>query len=300
MSSRVERCAAALARCRAAGLRVYEATTRGVNPRNIREAYAVQRHVHSSRSTKERLGNVVGYKVGCTTPVMQDYLSIPHPCAGGMFDKFVWKAPVSSSSTHCHHIDRGAWHRVGLECEIAVILKNRLGGDGQQTTREDAAAAVGSVHAAVELVDDRYEDFQARKPGPLCWIADDFFHAGLVLGPPILMLDGSPIDPMSLNRLYGRLSIDGQTLGEGSGTDIVSGHPLEALRWLANSDVAADRGLPPGWIVSLGSVCRTHWLARDEYNVYVSYTLDEENAGVGQGGPKLDALTSQVSMSFAK
>ena len=43
----------------------------------------------------------------------------------------------------------------------------------------------------------------------------------------------------------------------------MSGHPLEALVWLANSEAAAAMGgLPAGWIVSLGSVWRTHWLGR--------------------------------------
>jgi 2-keto-4-pentenoate hydratase len=148
--------------------------------------------------------------------------------------------------------------RLGVECELAVVLGAALPAGG--CTLERAASAVGSVHAAVELVDNRYEDFQARKPPVLGWVADDFFHCGLVLSTPM------PVEPLSLDALRGAMWVangdeDSHCVGEGNGSDIIDGHPLNSLVWLANSEVAHSQGgLPRGWVVSLGSVTQTAWV----------------------------------------
>src|SRR5690349_979086 len=41
------------------------------------------------------LGPVIGYKIGCTTEVMQAYLGIPHPCGGGIFERTVLRKGAS-------------------------------------------------------------------------------------------------------------------------------------------------------------------------------------------------------------
>jgi len=54
--------------------------------------------------------------------------------------------------------------------------------------------------------------------------------------------------------------VNGQEVGRGRG-ELVMGHPLAALAWLANARLA--NGLPPlrkGEFVLLGSVVATHWL----------------------------------------
>ena len=58
-------------------------------PNTVAAAYAEQALLH------EMLRNaghtVIGNKVGCTTPVMQKYLDVPHPCAGGIYDTGLWR-----------------------------------------------------------------------------------------------------------------------------------------------------------------------------------------------------------------
>src|SRR5690348_8587983 len=56
-------------------------------PANETEGYKVQRALHDLM--RPQVGSLVGYKIGCTSPVMQDYLGIPHPCGGGVFEKGV-------------------------------------------------------------------------------------------------------------------------------------------------------------------------------------------------------------------
>ena len=64
---------------------------------------------------------------------------------------------------------------------------------------------------------------------------------------------------MPLDALHGEMVIDGLSVGEGSGCDIL-GEPLDALVWLANSHAAREGELRQGDIVLLGSVVATQWL----------------------------------------
>src|SRR5450631_797391 len=81
-----------------------------IAPRNEAEGYLIQDALHGLLAAD--FGDRVGYKIGCTSPVMQQYLDIPHPCGGGVFTRGV------------HHsgavLNAGDYVRVGVECEIAV------------------------------------------------------------------------------------------------------------------------------------------------------------------------------------
>src|SRR5215471_15441533 len=86
-------------------------------PRHEAEAYEVQNVLHELLADAGR-GEVVGHKIGCTTPTMQAYLNIPRPAAGGVFDSTV------------QHVDGRVRHadfvRPGVECELAVRLSRDL------------------------------------------------------------------------------------------------------------------------------------------------------------------------------
>src|SRR5258708_8998559 len=56
-------------------------------PRDEAEGYRIQRAVHDL--LLPYVGALAGYKIGCTSPVMQQYLDIPHPCGGRVFAKGV-------------------------------------------------------------------------------------------------------------------------------------------------------------------------------------------------------------------
>src|SRR3981081_3944487 len=58
-----------------------------IAPRDEAEGYEIQRAVHDL--LLPQFGAMVGYKIGCTSAVMQQYLDIPHPCGGGVFAKGV-------------------------------------------------------------------------------------------------------------------------------------------------------------------------------------------------------------------
>jgi 2-oxo-3-hexenedioate decarboxylase/2-keto-4-pentenoate hydratase len=106
--------------------------------------------------------------------------------------------------------------------------------------------------AAIEVVDDRYEDYRVLDVPTL--IADDFFNAACVLGVPV-----AAWRDLDLAALRGRMRINGADVGTGRGGDIL-GHPLEALAWLANALVARGSCLESGEFVLLGSVVETRWV----------------------------------------
>ncbi|WP_026868596.1 2-keto-4-pentenoate hydratase [Inquilinus limosus] len=212
-----------------------------LRPADLDAARRLQDAVHERLSAD--LGPRIGWKIGCTTPVMQRFLGIPEPCEGGIFR--------ANAQTSPGRFPAAAHHRIGVECEIAV----RIGRDlpPGEPDRAVLEAAVESVLPAIEVVDDRYADFAAL--GAPTLLADDFFQAGCVLGPPLA--DWRDLD---LAALSGRMLVDGVEAGQGHGRDVL-GHPLNALAWLAGTLARRGQGLKAGEIVLLGSLVQTQWLA---------------------------------------
>src|SRR4030088_3496288 len=112
--------------------------------------YQIQRAVHDL--LLPQTGALVGYKIGCTSAVMQQYLDIPHPCGGGVFAKGVHDSGVSLNTKD--------FIRVGVECEIAVRLARDLAATEEPFTAEWVAEAVDAYYPAIEIVDDRYVNWE--------------------------------------------------------------------------------------------------------------------------------------------
>ncbi len=213
-------------------------------PASLTDGYELQQALNQ-QLVAAGMGEMVGHKIGCTTPVMQAFLNIRQPCAGRIFARTVMQRHGT--------VPRHGFVRIGMECEIAVRLQRDLPPRAEPYTREDVAPAVGEVMAAIELVDDRYRDY--RTLGVATLIADDFFNAGCVLGEPVR--DWQSLD---LARVTGRAQINGSEVGVGTGS-LVMGHPLNALAWLANAQHEHGlTGLRAGEFVMLGSVVETKWL----------------------------------------
>lgn len=219
-----------------------DALPRDTAPDNEAEGYEVQRALHDL--LRPQLGALVGYKIGCTSKVMQEYLEIPHPCGGGVFEKGVHDSGVKLSASD--------YVRVGVECEIAVKLARDLLPTEQPFTAEWMHEAVEAYFPAIEIVDDRYVKWETL--GAPTLIADDFFAAACVLGQPVARA-AAP----DLLKVTGRAIINGKEEGRGTGADVL-GHPHEALAWLANHLATEGRGLHAGQIVLTGSLVKTVWL----------------------------------------
>jgi 2-keto-4-pentenoate hydratase len=230
-------------------------------PRDERDGYRVQETLHGLLD-RAGLGPVAGHKIGCTTPVMQAYLGIRNPCAGG-----VHGTTVHDSAAHVSHAD---YVRVGVECELAVRLGTDLAPASAPFDRARVAGAVGAVLAAMEIVDDRYQDYRTLDVPTL--IADDFFNAGCVLGPPV-----AGWGALDLPALTGVTRVNGREVGRGEGRAVM-GHPFEALAWLANLRASLGFGLRAGEFVLLGSVVETRWVEPGDQVVVVVEGLGEVRA----------------------
>jgi 2-keto-4-pentenoate hydratase len=220
-------------------------------PSDEAAGYALQRRL------AEAMGEVppAGFKIGATTKAMQTYLGLSGPCAGF----------TQGANLHERHGDfRLADYRApGVECEIGLRLRQDIVCGTH--SREALADAIEQVFPAIEVVDQRYDDFVAL--GAPSLIADQVFHAGGVTGAPASGWAG-----LDLPAARGRITINGQVRGEGVGADLL-GHPLDALAWLAGSGAAqVFGGLRAGQIVFLGSITPPIWLDAPS-EVIVSFDL---------------------------
>jgi 2-keto-4-pentenoate hydratase len=211
-------------------------------PKDEAAGYRVQRSLHDLLLPQK--GTLAGYKIGCTSRVMQEYLGIPHPCAGGVFEREIHQTDV--------RLNASDFVRVGVECEIAVRLARDLAPSERPFTGESIIEAIDACFPAIEIVDDRYAHWQTL--GAPTLIADDFFAAGCVLGQPVVRTHAP-----DLAEVKGRAVLNGVEVGHGTGADVL-GHPAHALAWLANHLAAEGRGLHAGQVVLTGSLVKTEWL----------------------------------------
>jgi 2-keto-4-pentenoate hydratase len=213
-----------------------------IAPADEATGYRIQRAVHDL--LLPQAGALVGYKIGCTSAVMQQYLGISHPCGGGVFANVVHDSGIS-----LRHRD---FVRVGVECEIAVRLGSELSASQAPFTAETVAEAIEAYYPAIEIVDERYVDWQTL--GAPTLIADDFYAAGCVLGKAVTR-SAAP----DLLELVGRAIVNGTEVSRGTGADVL-GHPHNALAWLANHLAGQGKSLRAGQIVLTGSLVKTLWL----------------------------------------
>lgn len=194
----------------------------GPGPADAAAAFAVQDKV------AESLGPTGAWKVGRSSP-------------GGSFTA----APIAASLVRpspCRW-PAGELLRIGIEVEVAF----RIGRDLPAAADPDTVrAAIASVHAAIEVVDSRFDTWPVRNP--LWALADNQNSGGLVYDP-----GGRPF---AADDLFGRaelsLACDGRTLFSGEGRN-AGGNPFEFLLWLAGH-VAARGGLPAGTLVTSGTL----------------------------------------------
>jgi 2-keto-4-pentenoate hydratase len=222
-------------------------------PGSIDEAYEAQEVLRSLWEPQK--GPVAGLKIATTTKVMQELMGIDHPCGGMIYEKTIEPSPATLVlSDHMHSV---------IECELAVRVDRDLPAKGAPYTRDEVRAAIGSVMAAFEIIEDRnavYKETDARS-----LIADNAWNAGIVVGLETVV----PKD-MELNGISGVVTKNAAVLGEGKTDD-----PMGALAWVVN--LAADRGRPlaAGMVVITGSVVPTFATAAGD-------VIDFSLAGVGE------------------
>jgi 2-keto-4-pentenoate hydratase len=192
----------------------------------------------------------VGFKIGLTTPRMQQMCGIDEPIVGMVFRGRLAASPAA--------VRVGDYVHVGIESEIALRIGRALPA-GEAAAGLNAAnvlAYVDGVCAAFELVDDSGADYGRLAAAPL--VADNAWNAGLVTG-PVRPVGG----PGSLVGLKGELSRNGEVVDQGNSSDVL-GDPANALAWVVRHLVRRGQALVPGQWVSTGSIVPTKFVEPGE------------------------------------
>lgn len=230
---------------------------------SLDEAYAMQEALQALLIPEH--GPIAGYKIALTTPVMQQLMGIDQSIAGAIF-----AGRVHQSRATLRH---GDYTRIAVECEIAMRLGADLPARRTPYGKDDVAAAVEACMPSIELIEDHGCD-QYKLVGALGLIANNAWNAGAVLGPAL-----TGWRALDLAAIPGAMAINGVEIGRGRGGDVMEGHPLHALAWVANTVAARGRPLRRGMIVQTGSVVATQWPKRGD-------TVTVRFAGLGEASAR--------------
>lgn len=204
-----------------------------LDPTDAEGAYAVQ--TINTRFWEAQGRRIVGRKAGLTAKAVQQQLGVDQPDFGVLFDDM--QIPDGGSLDPARAIQPKA------EAEIAFIL----GADllDAATTAEQVAAAVASVHAAIEIVDSRISDWKISFADT---VADNGSSAFFVLAET-----GHPLAGLNLEGAAMEMLVNGSVASTGIGAAAL-GNPLNAAAWLAQTLAARGEPLKAGDILLAGAL----------------------------------------------
>lgn len=195
-----------------------------LRPADEAQAYAVQDVMQRA------LGPIAGWKVGAPSP------DGPISCA---------PLPAPAVFRSPQRFAPGRFALQLVEAELGFTFARDLPPRAAPYTEADVLAAIGSVHATIEIIDTAFADF--RSIDPLAKLADLAVNGALVVGPgrtSELRIDQTRT-PVTV-RFDDRLEIE-VTGGN------VAGDVFRLLVWLANHAAARSGGLRQGTVVTTGS-----------------------------------------------
>ncbi len=205
----------------------------GLEPQDAAGAYAVQ--TINTRFWEAQGRRIVGRKAGLTAKAVQVQLGVDQPDFGVLFDDM----RVDDGG----RLDPAKCLQPKAEAEIAFVLGADL--PGADTTPEQVAAAVATVHAAIEIVDSRIADWKITFADT---VADNGSSAFFVLAQ-----DGKPLEGLDIWTAGMVMQINGATASLGVGAAAL-GHPLNAAAWLARTLAARGEPLKAGDILLAGAL----------------------------------------------
>lgn len=193
----------------------------GLEPTDAAGAYAVQEI--NTRFWQAQGRRIVGRKAGLTAEAVQKQLGVDQPDFGVLFDDMAVADGGQLEPARCL--------QPKAEAEIAFVLGADL--PSTETTPEQVAAAVATVHAAIEIVDSRIADWKITFADT---VADNGSSAFFVLADA-----GLPLAGIDLEGAKMEMRINGEVVSTGIGAAAL-GSPLNAAAWLART--LAERGEP--------------------------------------------------------
>jgi len=199
---------------------------------DLEDAYRVQDDQLQYHLGQGRV--LAGRKVGLTSIAMQQQLGVDSPDFGYFFQDMVYGPDAEIP------VDNFIAPKV--EPEFGFRLKESL--TGPKVTHEQAAAAIGEVYPAIEIIDSRVQDWDITLVDT---VADNASCGAIAVG-------ATPLD-LQLEELVTTtcaLRLDGEIEGTGTGADVM-GDPIAPLVWLANVLGRQGVSLEAGQLILPGS-----------------------------------------------
>ena len=206
---------------------------RFLDPTDAAGAYAVQEI--NTRFWEAQGRRIVGRKAGLTAKAVQAQLGVDRPDFGVLFDDMA----VADGG----FLDPARCLQPKAEAEIAFVLGRDL--RDPATTPAMVAAAVATVHAAIEIVDSRIAEWKIAFADT---VADNGSSAFFVLAGP-----GCPLAGLDLEGAAMALEINRSVASTGIGAAAL-GNPLNAAAWLAQTLAARGEPLSAGDILLTGAL----------------------------------------------
>ncbi|ODP36519.1 2-keto-4-pentenoate hydratase [Sphingomonas turrisvirgatae] len=203
-----------------------------LDPTDADGAYAVQ--TINTRFWQADGRRIIGRKAGLTAKAVQAQLGVNQPDFGVLFADM----EIADGGS----LDPARALQPKAEAEIAFVLGADL--PNADTTAEQVAAAVKSVHAAIEIVDSRIADWKITFADT---VADNGSSAFFVLG------EGKPLPGVDLEGAAMEMTFDGAVVSTGVGAAAL-GNPLNAAAWLAQTLAARGEPLKAGDILLAGAL----------------------------------------------
>ena len=180
----------------------------------------------------------VGWKLGATNEQTLELLGMKEPFPAPLLERFCF---ASGSEIPL------SWaHRPALETEVMVSLGADLPPEGRPWNRDNVVAAVATVSPSFEIVGLR--------------IADAFSEAGLMLiadaGANVAMIHGGPVEgweELDLSNIPLKVSINAEKAASASTGVLLWEDAIDAVVWLANHHIVAERGLESGDMIMTGT-----------------------------------------------
>ncbi len=204
-----------------------------LEPTDATGAYAVQ--AINTRFWEGQGRRIVGRKAGLTAVAVQQQLGVDQPDFGVLFDDM----RVADGG----RLDPARCLQAKAEAEIAFVLGADL--PSPDTAVEQVAAAVASVHAAIEIVDSRIADWRITFADT---VADNGSSAFFVLAG-----QGLPLAGLDLAGATMAMTLNGTVASTGIGAAAL-GNPLNAAAWLARTLAAAGEPLKAGDVLLAGAL----------------------------------------------
>src|SRR6266508_1305033 len=200
----------------------------------LEQAYAIQRDLeHALVARGER---VIGWKVGFTSPALQETYGVSEPVLGFMLGSGVFGSGDA--------VPTSRFVSLAVEVEVAFLMKAPLAGPG--VTPASALLAVEGALPSFELVDFRH----SGKPRGADVIADGVYTNAIVLGRPLSSVSGLDL---SLEGVV--FEQNGQIAATNTAAEVM-GNPLNSLAWLANTLGRMGRSLSAHDVVLTGSISK--------------------------------------------